>query len=330
MTAAGDDRFGLTEADNRLLYPVLNSGRALPVRQLLRSFLNVETPSRATFFFMFRGDDPLRVTAYSPDATDITINPEDDPEEYNELLDDWWDATADRYEEVFQEAEYPVLVENYLTATWARRLDRQMPSPSREAFGRFRIGQPWVSQLLANEAYQTEVERDLLLGRFGADEEATLPLPKLAAEVPVDEASDAELPPPREKLPDTVEALASHVPQECFYLRFGNFPNYLWFRDFLRHWQGDLGNMIVMQSVDYDNSERFQRQIAVGESKLARVMGPTVIRDTAIIGLDMYLRDGAAMGILFQANNNMLLKRNLSNQRQDAKGKHATAKEETV
>jgi hypothetical protein len=30
VTAAGDDRFGLAEADNRLLYPVLNSGRAVP------------------------------------------------------------------------------------------------------------------------------------------------------------------------------------------------------------------------------------------------------------------------------------------------------------
>jgi hypothetical protein len=280
---------------------------------------------------MFRGDEPLRVTAYSPEASDFTINPEDDPEEYNELLDDWWDATADRYEEVFQEAEYPVLVENYLTATWARRLDREMPSPSREAFGRFRVGQPWVSQLLANEAYQTEVERDLLLGRFGANEDATLPLPKLArGDSAADEASDTELPPPVAKIPDTVEALASHVPQECFYLRFGNFPNYLWFRDFLRHWQGDLGNMIVMQSVDYDNSERFQQQIAIGESKLSRVMGPAVIRDVAIIGLDMYLRDGASMGILFQANNSMLLSRNLNGQRQDAKAKFSDSKEQTI
>jgi hypothetical protein len=88
--------------------------------------------------------------------------------------------------------------------------------------------------------------------------------------------------------------------------------------------------MIVMQSVDYDNSERFQKQIAVGESKLSRVMGPTVIRDTAIIGLDTYMRDGSAMGILFQANNNMLLNRNLSGQRQDAKSKHSDAKEETL
>src|SRR4051812_42384684 len=113
-------------------------------------------------------------------------------------------------------------------------------------------------------------------------------------------------------------------------MRFGNFPNYLWYRDFMRHWQGDLGNMLVNQSIDRNNSERFQQQIAVGETKIARVMGPTVVHDVAIIGLDPYMRDGAAMGILFQANNSALLKNNLSGQRLDAKAQHQDAVEETV
>jgi hypothetical protein len=130
--------------------------------------------------------------------------------------------------------------------------------------------------------------------------------------------------------PDTIEPIATHVPQECFYLRFGNFTNYLWFRDFMRHWQGDLGNMVVLKSVNHGNSDRFQQQIAVGESKIARVMGPTVVRDVAIIGLDPYMHHGAAMGILFQANNGLLLNNNLSGQRQEAKGRRDDAVEETV
>jgi hypothetical protein len=131
-------------------------------------------------------------------------------------------------------------------------------------------------------------------------------------------------------LPAHVEPIAGHVPHECFYLRFGNFPNYLWFRDFTRHWQGDLGNMLVEKSVNHNMSERFQRQIAVGESRLARVMGPTVVRDVAIIGLDPYMRDGAAMGILFHANNSMLLSSNLNDQRHDAMKDQDGAMEETI
>ena len=66
------------------------------------------------------------------------------------------------------------------------------------------------------------------------------------------------------------------------------------------------------------------------ESKLARVMGPRVIADMAIIGLDAYLRDGPAMGVLFQAKNNFLLSTNFNNQRNAAAEKVPGAREVTV
>ncbi|HVT29833.1 MAG TPA: hypothetical protein VHE81_17575, partial [Lacipirellulaceae bacterium] len=331
-----DDRCTVAEENDRVLYPVIEDKSS---RRFLRSLLGIETPWHVTFLFMFRGDEPLNLSAYTPAPQTITVRPTDDPKEFNDLLDDWWKATRNHYQQVFRSAEYPVVVENYLTATWARRLNRDMPEPSRLLFQRIRLTQPWFSQLMANEEYQTQVERALLLGQFDDSEKATIPLPiptpgesastggasHLAAP-----ASPSELPAPRSPRPASVEPLASHVPHECFYMRFGNFPNYLWFRDFMRHWQGDLANMLVNKSVDHNNSERFQQQIAVGETKIARVMGPTVIHDVAIIGLDPYMRDGAAMGILFHANNNLLLRNNLSGQRQDAKSRHAGAVEETL
>jgi hypothetical protein len=335
---ANDDRFALVEETDRVLYPVVENKSS---RRILRSFLGIETPLRATFYFMFRGEDPLSLTAYTPDPQQFTARPSDNPKDFNKLLDDWWEATQARYQQVFRSSEYPVVVDNFITATWARRLNRQMPEPTRYLFQRVRVTQPWVSQILANEEYQTQVERDLLLGKFAADDNATIPLPKQSLrdagpdsavgpqKTPTPPAPN-ELPAPKSALPGAIEPLAAHVPYECFYMRFGNFPNYLWFRDFMRHWQGDLGNMLVNQSVDHNNSERFQQQIAVGETKIARVMGPTVVRDVAFIGLDPYMRDGAAMGILFQANNTPLLKNNLSGQRLDAKNHHPDAVEETV
>lgn len=335
---ASDDRCAVVEAKGRVLYPVVENKSS---RRILRGLLGIESPLRVTFLFMFRGDEPLNLTAYTPSPQEFTARPTDNPKEFNELLGDWWKATQDHYQQVFSSAEYPVVVDNYLAATWARRLNRDLPESQRALFQRFRITEPWFSQLLANEEYQTQVERALLLGQFAPNEQATIPLPAAqVSERPSRETalggSERKLPAPAQsnELPvppgSTIEPLASHVPHECFYMRFGNFPNYLWFRDFMRHWQGDLGNMLVNQSVDHNNSERFQQQIAVGESKIARVMGPTVIRDVAFIGLDPYMRDGAAMGILFHANNSVLLKNNLSGQRQQAKDKHKDAVEETV
>ncbi len=325
-----DDRFTVSEANGRVFYPAIGNA---PVRRMVRNLLGIETPWQITFYFIFRGDEPLELTLFAPDAQQLAVQTERNARQYNELLEDWWDATEDRYEQVFRMSEYPIVVENFLTATWARRLGRDMPQPGMFVVRQIQWGDPWISQLMANEAYQNNVERDLLLGRFAADGEATieLPAPRFGGTRSANgRAGQEELPAPSPQLPAQVEPIAGHVPHECFYLRFGNFPNYLWFRDFMRHWQGDLANMLVQKSVNHNVSDRFQRQIAVGESRLARVMGPTVVRDVAIIGFDPYMRDGAAMGILFQANNSMLLSNNLNEQRHDAMNEHKGSTEDTI
>jgi hypothetical protein len=336
-TPWSDDRFALSETQGRVIYSVAENA---PARRILRSFLGIETPWRVSFCFMFRGDEPLELVLHTPEPLQLTVRPESNPREYRELVDDWWNATEDRYQQVYRQAEYPIVVQNFLTATWARRLGRDMPEPRLTFLRRPSWGDAWTSKLLANEAYQNSIERELLLGRFDSDEQATIKLPtpyranRFAVGSPPARnqpgGNGEDLPTPPGSLPETIEPIAGRVPHECFYLRFGNFPNYLWFRDFLRHWQGDLGNMIVLQSVRHNNSERFQRQIAVGETKIARVMGPRVIRDVAIIGFDPYMRDGAAMGILFHANNGMLLGNNLNDQRHEAMEEADGATEETV
>ena len=39
--------------------------------------------------------------------------------------------------------------------------------------------------------------------------------------------------------------MATRVPAECFYVRFGSFGNFLWFQDTLAKWRGDLGNLML-------------------------------------------------------------------------------------
>jgi hypothetical protein len=316
---SADDRFGLTEASGRVLYPVLEQHRQLG--RIVRRFINIELPNRATFYFLFRGDGPLELTLHTPGAQRLTILPEHDRDDFQDLFDDWWEAVADRYEQVQRDAEYPIVVENYITANWARRLGREMPEPELALFGRDRIGGSWIAQLTANEAYQAQIERDLVLGRFGVAQPADVPLPPPPTAPPFELSLEQGA---------EIEPLASHVPAECFYERFGSFTNYLWYRDFFRHWKNDLGNMVSLRSINRATRSRLQAQLAIGESGTARVMGPQVIHDVAFIGLDYYLRDGAAFGIIFQANNNFLLGRNFSRQRDEAAAKHPNAKLETV
>src|SRR4029077_20531313 len=59
----GDDRYAITDDEGRVVYPVLEQRR---IGRLLRDFLGIELPSRATFYFLFRGDQPLKLTVYAP------------------------------------------------------------------------------------------------------------------------------------------------------------------------------------------------------------------------------------------------------------------------
>src|SRR3954466_4613002 len=56
---ASDDRCTVTEERDRVLYPVVENKSS---RRFLRGLLGIETPLRATYYFMFRGDEPLNLT----------------------------------------------------------------------------------------------------------------------------------------------------------------------------------------------------------------------------------------------------------------------------
>ena len=51
-----------------------------------------------------------------------------------------------------------------------------------------------------------------------------------------------------------------------------------------------------------------QKQLGLRESALAEVLGDKVIADVAMIGTDTFLSEGGAIGMLFQAKNNLALR----------------------
>ena len=115
-------------------------------------------------------------------------------------------------------------------------------------------------------------------------------------------------PPPTETTEGdvTVEEIARHVPQECFYVRFAQFPNYSWLRRLLEEYGGDLSRMVLLRGTDSQLNQRLENQLGLRESSLSRMLGPQVISDIAMIGRDTFLQEGAAIGVLFEARNELL------------------------
>ncbi len=315
-----DERFTVLGEENRVIYPVLKEE---PARQVLRKFLQVKTPRKVTIYYLFRGKEPFDLFPFTPVEQAVRVKPQANARAHGRLLNEWWKQYSGNWQRLQSDPQYPPIAENFLVATFARRLGLTIPESKRSIL-------PWKKQqkhsaldeLFVSESYQLRVDRQMLEQSEEVSlEQQSLPEPVVWKETEV----------PQEGLEEVaVEPIAEHVPEECFYIRFGNFSNYFWFRDLNKKWQGDLGNMIARRGIDRGASRRIQQQLSLKESALAKVLGPQVIADAAIIGLDPYMAQGAAIGILFQAKNSFLLSADMRNQRRAALATFEDAVESTI
>lgn len=302
-----DERFTVESADGRVLYPAL---KIAPVRRLLRRLLEIDTPAAVTLYFLFQGDEPIQLDVYSPTRQTITVQPVQDNRMHSRMLDDWWEEYSNRWRDLRQDPEFPPVVENFTVPTLARRLGKTLPTPRRSWLPWEQTKQTIWDEVFATEAYRLDLDQALLTTDKSANEEVELVA--LPPSMP--------WPEPQVELQGeiVVEEIAKQVPAECFYVRFGNFKNYLWFRDLNRKWEGDLKNMILRRGIDLAAKKRIEKQLSIRESGLSKILGPQVINDVAVIGFDPYTTDGAAIGMLFQAKNNFLLSRDLVAKRREA------------
>jgi len=318
-----DDRFSLRERTGRALYPVMNQA---PLRRLVRQFLDLDMPQRVAVYFLFRGDEPLDLTLFTPEPYRATVRPipvtnRRADRQRGRLLGQWWREYTQDIKRLEKQSEYPLLVENYLAANLARRMNLRLPLRLRPQDRRGELAEA-VSLMMGTESIAAALQQETLIGGGGYRGPATLPLPQPPP------LAEVEFPPVPDDVP--VEAIAAHVPVECFYIRFGNFNNYLWLREFLERWGGDIRNMVNVRAVDYRTNARLQQQIGLKESSLAKILGPTVIADVAMIGNDLLMKDGASFGILFQARNNFALSSDFNGQRTRLASELPDAKLETV
>jgi hypothetical protein len=343
-----DDRFTVVAAEGRALYPVVKEERA---RRLIRRLLEIDRPRTVTMYFLFRGEAPLDLRAFAPNANPTRVTPFRNPAAHARLLDEWREQYVNHWQNLRQDPAFPPVVENFIAANLARRMGFELPVPRAGLLSRLTSGMapektPW-DDLLITERHQLSIDLSLIRGQGDGAPPPLQPISPIELErnprVTRGEGTAAELqplPPPMpwydlpapsgELKAVPVEPMAAHVPVECFYLRFGEFENYLWFRDLNRKWQGDLGNMVMRRAVDSAANERLEQQLSLRENALAKILGPQLIADVAIIGLDPYINHGAAIGVLFQARVSPLLARDLTAQRREALTKFADAAETTV
>jgi hypothetical protein len=297
--------FEIDERDGRILYPVFRGGLAAGGFEAEEDELQV--PARLTVSFLFTGDGPLQLTVRAPEPQVLSIVPRAEPaRQYRRALNQWWRDYHAVIRQQQRVGDYPSLPHLYLSSMLGQRLGLRPPLLTRVAERDSSELQQTLELLLGDESRRDALARELMAGGPAGGLQAELPV---TGELVWPSPAVTGAPAPE------VEAIARHVPAECFYLRFGSFPNYLWFSRLMRDLGGELGRLASLRGHDARLNERLQKQLALKETKLAEIFGSQLIADVAILGRDLYLADGAATGILFQARNSPALTANLQQQR---------------
>ncbi len=272
--------------------------------------------------FLFTGDEPFTVQIVDRDGRvgAFEIRPASDPRPRERLLTDWWTDFTEQSKRQIERIDTPPWVQTYLVGMLSGRLGLPLPGWYGNTAGQAQsdpllMTLDWIggAARVSNRVFASAAAgRDLDAPDMPASADvAAMPLPAPIA------WQDA--PPARDLAPDAVgpeiEAIANRVPPECFYIRYGKFENYLWYQDLTDEYGGDISRMITLSGLSDDGTARLTRQLGLQTTEMGRVLGPSVIADQAVIGRDLFLQDGAAMGVLFQPTNAYLLRSNLNNDR---------------
>ncbi|MDA7977352.1 MAG: hypothetical protein MPJ50_01125 [Pirellulales bacterium] len=302
-------RFWIEERNDRVHYPTYGNP---PLRRLVRNLFDLR-PEQATAYFLFKGGQPFSVRLFAGQPIDVQVRPRFAPLRRARLLDEWWQqmrAGAGLLDS--SDTDYPQQIDNYLASLLSLRLNlpwRDRPQgPLANLFGDSSMDRT-LGPFLGTEEQRITIERDIILGKYVNASPASLPLPP-------HQPSPALAFPPFPGAEPNVEPMAMYVPRECFYVRTGSFGNFIWLRKLIDRTGGDMRNLIAVRGLDYQTDARMQTRLGLRDSKLSAVLGPLVVSDVALIGLDSFVREGASMGLVFEARNSFLFATEMNSQRQ--------------
>jgi hypothetical protein len=96
------------------------------------------------------------------------------------------------------------------------------------------------------------------------------------------------------------EPLAAYVPAEFWYARVDDIRLLLRLLDEADTWITPMVQIMQQNPEDRGLTDRYQRQLGLRRSELAKLLGHTVVGQVAVAGSDPYLREGTDVTLIFQ------------------------------
>ena len=307
--------YTIAESNGRIFYPAFGHTRVLSA---LRQLIGMQSPaprSTVSVFFLFKGDSPFQATIMTPVKNTVVIVPKDDDALFRQLQKNWWSQYVAVAALNRSLNDYPAVMETYLTSMLSRRLDLNSNSIGDLENQHDSIPQMSLLLILNSESTRVRAMKQSLMKPTLVGTRADQKLP---AKIDWAASHATKLQSVGRDSETKVEPIALRVPQDCFYIRYGNFKNYLWMKEFLEQNGGSVKRTLTLRGQDSSSAERIQDQLGLKESSLATILGPQLISDIAMIGHDTYLREGASIGVLFESRSRQVLEAELIKQRSNA------------
>lgn len=147
---------------------------------------------------------------------------------------------------------------------------------------------------------QEALQHDRGLRLRSAAEPRTIPIAEVAGP-PLDPHSFAAM---QAQLPNpgggAAEALAAAAPADFWYVRVDGIPLFFRLMDEADAWITPLTHILQQNPEDRGLAETYQAQLGLERSELARLLGPAVVGQLALVGSDPYLREGSDVSVIFQ------------------------------
>ena len=237
-------------------------------------------------------------------ARKVPLPPAADPTDLHISLDDLRGLWA-----LYQAAHFAVLE--------TQVLDFNFYSFAREATSRKYgvLGSPWVKRQLADpehrlyeittgaDAIAETLQIHRLLHPEARDRgERTIDLERVKAiDVPVQPFQDllADMRP-------EIEPAARLVPRDNWYVHFKSLGKFIEAGELLDEWGTNITRVYEVRSRDYRLKERYEKQLCLRSTGLAKTLGPALVKSLAVTGSDPYLREGTDITVIFQVTDRAL------------------------
>ncbi len=128
----------------------------------------------------------------------------------------------------------------------------------------------------------------------------------------------------------TPEPLAAAAPSEFWYLRFDDIRVLLRVLDEADAWLTPVAQIMEERAEVRDLSQRYQRQLGLRRTGLAKTLGHTVIERVAVMGSDPYLREGSDLTLVFALRNQTVFDTELARHMDEYRGEVPGIAETTI